>query len=110
MLRPVVEEIGEKSPLHPALIAPDSGLAVKVGGADDIDWCVRETDDAIFVLAAKREGATTQVSFRGLPLRGSSGAVLFEEPRTVDVNDGTFSDWFAPDDVHVYRFSKDAAK
>ena len=83
---------------------------MKVEGAGDVDFCVREVDDSIFILAARREGDTKQVTFRGgLPLRGS-GAVLFEEPRTVELKDGAFTDWFAPHDVHVYRFGKDAAK
>jgi hypothetical protein len=32
--------------------------------------------------------------------------VLFESPRTVTLKDGSWTDWFAPFDVHVYRFPK----
>ena len=35
-----------------------------------------------------------------------AGSVVFEEPRTVEVADGSFVDWFGPFDVHVYRFSR----
>jgi hypothetical protein len=32
--------------------------------------------------------------------------VLFEEPRTVEIREGGFEDWFAPNDVHVYRMKR----
>jgi hypothetical protein len=118
VLRPVVEEIGEKSPLYPALLAPDSQrkLAMTQCPRDpdeqdpqapaNIEYLVRETDTRVFVLACKREGGTVQVKFDGLPQELTSGEVLFESPRTVAVKAGAFTDWFAPFDVHVYRFSK----
>ena len=34
------------------------------------------------------------------------GDVLFESPRKVTAKDGEFSDWFAPYDVHVYKFAR----
>jgi hypothetical protein len=111
VLKRVVEEIGERSPLYPALLAPDSKIAVTLsGGANDVDFCVREVGDDLFILAARREGATAQVTFRGLPAGRSTATVLYEEPRTVEVKDGALTDWFAPHDVHVYRFSKDVSK
>jgi hypothetical protein len=73
----------------------------------------------------KRGGDTAQVDLVGLPkrLNGSAitgGEVLFEYvqnppplprlpgsqvPRRIPVVDGGFKDWFAPYDVHVYRFA-----
>jgi hypothetical protein len=106
VLRPVVEEIGEKSPLYPALTAPDSTLPVRASGADGIEYCVREAGDDLFVLACKREGQTAPVEWSGLPPDIRGGEVLYEEPRTVSVKDGRFTDWFAPHDVHVYRFRR----
>jgi hypothetical protein len=107
VLRPVVEEIGRKSPLYPALVAPDSKLALKAEG-EGIEYCVRETEDAVFVFACRRSHQTAQVTFRGLPLRGGDGEVMFESPRRVTVgDDGAFVDWFAPFEVHVYRFTKE---
>jgi hypothetical protein len=104
-LRPVVEEIGERSPLYPALVAPDAKLPVKVEGADGIEFCVREAGDGdVFLIACKREGATVEARFTGLPRELTDGEVLFESPRRVTAKDGTFTDWFAPFDVHVYRF------
>jgi len=103
VLRPVIEEIGMKSQLYPALLAPQSKLPVKVTG-EGIEFCVREVGNDIFLLACKREGATVKAEFSGLPKDTSGGNVLFEEPRTVEIKSGKFTDWFAPFEVHVYRF------
>ena len=105
VLRPVIEEIGEKSPLYPALIAPESKIRLKVEGSG-IEYCVREVGDEIFVLACRRDHETSKVAIAGLPLREGTGDVLFESPRKLEVKDGAFTDWFAPFDVHVYRFKK----
>jgi hypothetical protein len=105
VLRPVIEEIGSKSPLYRALVAPESKLAVKVEG-EGIEYCVREVDGDVFVLACRRDRQTAPVSFTGLPFASGSGEVLYEAPRRVEVKDGGFTDWFAPFEVHVYRFSK----
>jgi hypothetical protein len=112
VLRPVVEEIGSNSPLYPALIAPPAKLDVKVERAGSaraagIDFCTRETETEIFLIAARRDRATAQVQFTGLSaLPDQTTQLLFEEPRTVALKDGAFVDWFAPFEVHVYRFRK----
>ncbi len=115
VLRPLMGEIGRGSPLHPALVAPDSGLPVMFDAKqvfsgtwepDQLEFCVRETPDALFLLACKREGATVEVEFTGLPTELSQGEVLYEEPRTVQANGGRFTDWFGPLEVHVYRFAR----
>jgi len=105
VLRPVIEEIGDKSPLYPALVAPNSKLPIKCSG-EGMEFVVREVNDEVFILACKREGATIQAKFSGLPGHLSSADVLYESPRTIEAKNGAFSDWFAPFDVHVYRFSK----
>jgi len=115
VLRPVVEEIGTKSPLYPALVAPDatSKLPVKLdappGAPPGIEYCLRETDDAIFLLACRRDRATTEVKFTGLPVPDQTTELLFESPRKVELKNGAFTDWFAPFEVHLYRFSKSKA-
>jgi hypothetical protein len=48
---------------------------------------------------------TIRVEFKGLPVGITSGEVLFESPRTVEAKAGSFKDWFAPFDVHVFRFT-----
>ena len=109
VLRPVIEEIGTKSHLYPALLAPESKLPVQVTGvskADDIEFCVREVGREIFIIACKREGATVEATFRGLPADAGEGEVLFEPPRHVTASKGSFTDWFGPFEVHVYRFSR----
>jgi len=106
VLGPLVEEVGTKSPLAPALVAPDSKLPVKVDGAEGVEFVVRETSDALFLLACKREGKTVQARFTGLPAAIGDGEVLYESPRRVRAENGTLVDWFAPFDVHVYRFAK----
>jgi hypothetical protein len=110
VLRPVLEEVGNNSPLVPALVAPDSKLPVKVAGADDVEFCVREVGNDLYLLACKREGQTLQVKFAGLPAWAATGEVLYESPRQVQVKAGQFTDWFAPFDVHVYHFCRTDGK
>lgn len=107
VLRPVLEEVGNNSPLAPALVAPESKLPVRVRGADDVEFCVREVGGDIYILACKREGQTVEVEFSGMPAWAGRGLVMYESPRTVQAKDGTFTDWFAPFDVHVYRFGRE---
>jgi hypothetical protein len=106
VLRPVVAEIGDKGPLYPALVAPDFPLPVEVTGADNVEFCVRQAGDDLFLLACKREGATARVRFRGLPPWADAGEVLYEAPRRVEARGGEFRDWFGPLEVHVYRFRR----
>ncbi len=142
VMRPLFEEFGPKSPILPALLAPNSNLKLKVATEvppkrvvatkdeeqnpkataprqfvqDEIspdvgamEFLAREAGNEIYVLACKKEGPTIRVRFSGLPpeIHGQgSGTVVFEEPRKVDAEHGSFTDWFAPFDVHVYRFSR----
>ena len=75
--------------------------------ASTLEFLVREAGDELYVLACKKEGPTIRVCFSGLPgaIHGE-GTVVFEEPRQVEVKHGSFTDWFAPYDVHVYRFKR----
>jgi hypothetical protein len=106
VLRPVVEEVGNKSRLAPALVAPESKLPIKLNHPKDMEFCVREVGNDIYILACKRGGPTAEVEFSGLPISKSTGEVLYESPRTVKVNNGKFSDWFGPFEVHVYRLPR----
>jgi hypothetical protein len=142
VMRPLFDELGPKSPIIAALLAPNSNLAVKVvaepppkravankeeeqnpqtatakkfvqdklaADASAIECLVREAGDKIYVLACKKEGPTIRVRFSGLPqeINGEgAGTVVFEEPRKVDAQHGTFADWFGPFEVHVYQFAK----
>ena len=109
VLRPVIEEIGSKSPLYAALLAPESKLAIKCSDPK-VEFCVREVGNELFILACKREGDavkdTKEATFTGLPTEITEGEVMFESPRRVEAKDGAVADWFAPFDVHVYRFKR----
>lgn len=106
VLRPVLDELRPGSPVYPALVAPKSTLTIHSDGGDGLEYTVREAGDYIYLLAAKREGDTVQVNFSGLPDGISTGEVLYEAPRHVAVANGKFTDWFGPNEVHVYRFRK----
>jgi hypothetical protein len=109
VLRPVIEEIGRRSPLYPALVAAESALPVEVTGAG-IEFCVREAGDEVFVLACRRNGQTAEVTFSGLPDAAGPVEVMFETPRRAEIKDGQLTDWFAPFEVHVYRYQRIAAQ
>lgn len=51
--RRVVEEIGTKSPLHAALMEPNSNLLISVNNSE-IEFCVREVGKEIFLIAARK--------------------------------------------------------
>jgi hypothetical protein len=106
VLRPVLEEVGDKSPLAEALCAAESKLPVTAEG-NDIELCVREVGREVFVLACCRDSRkTAEVKFSGLPLDVGEGEVLYESPRKVKAAGGAFTDWFGPFEVHVYRFRR----
>jgi hypothetical protein len=88
-----------------ALIAPDSKLSIHADANSGVEVTVRESGEFIYVLAARREAETAQIKFSGVPKGIADGAVLFEDPRAVQVPDGSFTDWFGPHDVHLYRFA-----
>jgi len=104
ILKPLLNELNPNAPVYPALIAPDSKLPITLAGSHTVEYLAREAGGYLYILAAKRQGATTKVEFKGLPSGITTGKVLYEPPRTVTVANGTFTDWFAPHDVHVYRF------
>jgi hypothetical protein len=108
VLKRVVREVGDHSALALALVAPNSTLPITISGttSPDLEFCVREVPPYLYILASKREGATINVTFSGLPAWASLGEVLYESPRTVAAQNGQFTDSFAPFDVHVYRFSQ----
>jgi hypothetical protein len=117
-LKPVVQELASPE-LAPALTAPDSKQRVTTTAAG-VELVVREAGAFLYVIAVRRSGSVSRVRFTGLPAAVKAGRVLFEyaqEPlpppirtanqvfRPVAVSGGAFSDWFAPHDVHVYRFA-----
>lgn len=106
VLKPVLDQLRPDGPLYPALIAPASGLKITSNGDAAMEYSVRESGQYIYLLASRREGPTVQVTFSGFPAEIQDGDVLFESPRQVSVKEGSFTDWFAPHDVHIYRFRR----
>ncbi|MGZ5505023.1 MAG: TIGR02597 family protein, partial [Limisphaerales bacterium] len=106
-LKPLTLQLTTNTPLSDALVAPESQAFITMSGTSypDIEFCVRESGTNLYILATKREGATVDVTFSGLPTWASSGAVLFESNRTVAVSGGQFTDSFAQWDVHAYKFT-----
>ena len=105
VLRPVVSEIGEKSPLYPALVEPNSTLSIKCN-TSDMEYCIRELGSEIFLLACKRNAGATDVTFTNLPTTARNNTVLFESRSAPQIQQGTFTDRFNQFDVHVYRFQR----
>jgi hypothetical protein len=119
-LAPLVQELSSTA-LAPALVAPVSRSQVRTDPvAKDIEIATRQTADFLYVFAVRRGGSTSQVGIAGLPPAIKGGQVLFEyvqDPppppittnaqkfRSVAVEGGSFRDWFAPHDAHVYRFA-----
>jgi hypothetical protein len=124
-LRPVIHEL-TSSLLRPALVAPSQTTTIKPKPpAGDVQLIARRGAGYLYVIAVRRGGDTTQVTFTGLPRRRADGTaltrgeVLFEHTqqppppprlpskqlrRVVHLQNGSFHDWFGPHDVHVYRF------
>ena len=81
-------------------------MSLKIGCGEGIEFCVREAGDDLVIIACKREGATVQATFSGLPVWAARAEVMFEPPRVIEARDGKFTDWFGPFEVHAYRFAR----
>jgi len=123
VLRPLLVELTSPSVL-PALIAPVP-QAVVSSSAADVELTARRSGTFLYVIAVRRGGTTSRVTFSGLPNKQgggplTAGQVMFEyaqdplpppiQPdkqqfRSVTVANRSFRDWFGPHDVHVYRFN-----
>ena len=117
VLRPLLSELASAE-LAPALVAPDAQAHV-TASAQDVELVARRSEDFLFVIAVRRGGATSRVTFSGLPGGITSGRALFEyvqQPlpppigagsqvfRPVAVSGGSFRDWLGPHDARAYRF------
>jgi len=100
VLGPLLKEI-KGSELNEALLAPGSALPLKVTGAPDIEFTVREVGPYAYILAAKREGSPATIKFAGDFLKGEA-QVMFEG-RKIPITGGVFTDRFGRNDVHVYK-------
>jgi hypothetical protein len=119
VLRPLVSELSSAA-VRPALTASAAKIRVRASTAD-VELSARDDGTFVYVIAVRRKGTTTVVTFSGLPKRIRAVEVLGEwvqRPlpppigagsqvfRTVDVEGGVLRDWLAPHDARVYRFRK----
>ena len=123
VLRPLLAELTSPA-IAPALVAADSKAAI-TAGSSDVELVARQDATHLYVIAVRRGGTTSTVTFRGLPSKHdgtaiTAGEVLFEyvqQPppppiapghqvfRPIHVANKSFADWFAPHDARVYRFT-----
>jgi hypothetical protein len=106
VLEPLLTELSSTA-VGPALLASVARTPVKASAAD-VELSTRAAGGFLYVIAVRRGGATSQVTFSGLPATVGGGQALFEyvdqEFRTVAVRGGAFRDWLGPHDARVYRF------
>jgi hypothetical protein len=118
VLAPVIAELASPA-LAPALTASKAKASVRTA-ASGMELAARQAGGFLYVIAVRRSGGVGRVRFTGLPARITGGEVLFEYEqrplpppitsghqvyRRIAVSGGSFSDWFAAHDVHVYRFA-----
>ena len=122
VLRPLVVELNSAD-VQPALLAPNAKAVVKAS-AQDVEVVTRQDGRTLYVIAVRRGGSTSVVTFTGLPSKADGqrltrGDVLHEyvqEPlpppigagqqvfRRIPAANAGFKDWFGPHDARVYRF------
>jgi hypothetical protein len=119
VLRPLVAEL-TSSAVEPALLAPRAKTQV-AASTRDVELVTRSDATFLYVIAVRRKGTTSVVTFTGLPKKVVRGEVLGEyvqRPlpppigaggqafRPVEAAGGRFTDWLAPHDARVYRFRR----
>jgi hypothetical protein len=107
VLKPVVQELNSDS-VGPALVAPVAPVNVRAN-APDIRVAARQGGGFLYLITVRRSAtANGPVRFSQLPTGIEFGAAMFEydgkDFRTFRVNNGAFTDPFAPHDARVYRF------
>jgi hypothetical protein len=116
VLRPLVEELSSSG----AVVAPRARTQAKVSTAD-VQLVTRADATFGYVIAVRRKGTTSVVTFSGLPAKVKQVEALGEwvqKPlpppigagsqvfRTIAVSGGRFKDWLAPHDARVYRYRR----
>jgi hypothetical protein len=76
VLRPLVLELGSAA-VRPALVAPNAKPQVKASTAD-VELVTRDDGTFLYVIAVRRKGTTSVVTFTGLPKAIRTGEVLHE--------------------------------
>lgn len=99
--------------LAPVLNSPTLANAVNVNSANEavpVAAMVKHHDGATYLFAVAMRNGETSATFN---LKGMSGETTVEVlggNRTLMANDGSFTDQFAPWDVHLYRLAAKSAR
>jgi hypothetical protein len=119
VLQPLVAELSS-SEVAAALAAARAATQVKASSAD-LELVTRTNASFGYVIAVRRKGTTSVVTFSGVPSKVKQVEVLGEwvqrplpppigagsqQFRVVDVEGGRFADWLAPHDARVYRWRR----
>ncbi|MFN2467270.1 MAG: hypothetical protein ABR521_03955 [Gaiellaceae bacterium] len=107
VLKGLIQEINASSPLAPALVDPGSNQVLST--TDSTTQAIRRdgANGDYWVIAARSGAGTRDVTIGGLPSSIASGTV-YTEGRSVEVENGSFTDSFDRWGVHVYRFAPPA--
>lgn len=100
VIRPLLDEIKQGSELYPVLCAPESEYPLKHTGGKWVETMWREGSVYLYIFAAAREENAGDVTFSGLD---DGEVTVLHENRTIITKDGSFTDHFEPNDVHIYR-------
>jgi hypothetical protein len=119
VLHPLLAELSSRD-VAPALVAARAKAQVTASTAD-VELVTRTNASFGYVLAVRRKGTTSVVTFSGVPSKIKQVEVLGEwvqrplpppigagaqQFRIVDVEGGRFRDWLAPHDARLYRFRR----
>ncbi len=103
VLKRLVAEIGPHARLHPALLAPDTGLRLRTDDPDTEICSRRVGQNDLWVITARSGPGTRVVTITGLPAAITKGR-HYRSNREVTVRRGAFTDSFSRWDAHVYHF------
>ena len=106
-LRRLVHEIGAGSPLHPALVHPETTRRLATGdsGAQAIS---RRIGRVVWIIATNRRPTSATVTVRGLPTWATSGR-SYPAGRFFSARDGRVRLELGAWGVRVLRFTRPAA-
>jgi len=103
VLKPVVQQLSETSPLAPALVNGAISRITTSGTGTQATLREGTSVDDLWLIAARNAAGSANVTFKGLP-RWAHRASVYTENRTVTAAKGTLRDRFNQWDVHVYHF------
>lgn len=104
VLKGLIQEINANSPLHPALVNPETNQVLPTNDSETQAISrLGATSNDVWVMAARYGSGTRPVTISGLPSTVTTGTV-YTEGRSIPVTNGSFTDTFSQWGVHVYQF------